>query len=107
MSSSVKSWRRFFTADKPVVGATEEELRRIKVPTIIIAGGDEVHPTVGAQKLREMLPQSEYHPPLWTAQERELLAQTPERSSAATAERVGPILLDFLARHQPRAGVRA
>ncbi len=103
----MRDWRRFFTADKPVIGATEEELRRIKVPTVIIAGGDDVHPTVVAQQLHQLLPQSEYHPPLWTAQERELLAQTPERFSAETAERVGPILLDFLARHRGEVGIRA
>ena len=103
----MRDWRIFFTSDKPVVGATEQELRRIKVPTVMIAGGDDVHPTVVAQKLHQLLPQSEYHPPLWTAQERELLAQTPERFSVESAERVGAILLDFLARHRSEVGVLA
>ncbi|MBI2872680.1 MAG: alpha/beta fold hydrolase [Chloroflexi bacterium] len=103
----MRDWRAFFTSDKPVVGATEEELRRITVPTVIIAGGDDVHPTAVAQKLHELLPQSEYHRPLWTPQERERLLADQSLYREATAEKVGPILLEFLQKHQARAGVRA
>jgi pimeloyl-ACP methyl ester carboxylesterase len=102
--SVMREWRAFFTADKPVVGATEEELRRIKVPTTIIAGGDDIHPRHVAEKLHALLPQSEFHPPFWMPEERERLAPGTPEYREAMAERVGPILLEFLDRHHARAG---
>ncbi len=97
-------WRKFFTDDKPVVGTTEEELRRITVPITIIAGGDDIHPRPVAEKLHALLPQSEFHAPLWTPQERERLALDPIASRQATADKVGPILLAFLAKQGVKAG---
>lgn len=98
----MRDWRAFFTAEVPVIGATEEELRRIKVPAVIIAGGDEVHPTAVAEKLHQFLPQSEYHPPLWTPEERERMMETPGAYQQATAEKIAPIFLAFLAKHQAK-----
>src|SRR6185503_2509061 len=39
-------WREYFlrSADTPVIGATEAELRSIRVPTCIIPGNDNTHP---------------------------------------------------------------
>ena len=88
----MRRWRTFFTADKPVIGATEEELRRIAVPTVIIAGNDEVHPTPVAENLHRILPDSEYHPTPWTSEE-----QGPER-----AEKIGRIFLDFVRKVEGR-----
>lgn len=95
----MRDWSAFFTADKPVIGATEEQLRHIAVPTVIIAGGDDIHPTAVAQNLHQLLPQSEYHPPLWTPQEREHLMTDQSLFRQATAEKVGSILLEFLGKH--------
>lgn len=100
-------WRKFFTADKPVVGATEEELRRITVPITIIAGGDDVHPTAVAQKVHSLLPQSEYHGPQWTPEERERLMQDMTAFRNLQAERIAPILLAFLAKQGVKAGAGA
>ncbi|MBI2886528.1 MAG: alpha/beta hydrolase [Chloroflexi bacterium] len=103
----MRDWRAFFTAEAPVIGATEEQLRRIAVPTVIVAGGDEIHPTQVAQRLHAFLPQSEYHPPLWTPQEREAMAGNPVAYAQATAEKLAPILQDFLTRQEAKAGARA
>ena len=103
----MRDWRTFFTADKPVLGATEEELRRISVPAVIIAGGDEVHPTAVAEKLHQLLPQSEYHPPVWTPEERAQMMQAPETYQALTVEKITPLLLDFLAKQGVGSGVGA
>ena len=98
-------WRTFFTADKPVVGATEQQLRAISVPTLIIAGDDANHPTPVAQNLHAMLPLSEYHPPQWTKAESDELLKDETAYGLATAEKLPPVLLEFLGRHAA-AGVR-
>ena len=36
----MQNWRSFLTADKPVIGATEAELKAIGVPMVIIPGDD-------------------------------------------------------------------
>lgn len=94
----MSEWRTFFTAEGPVIGVTEQALRRIAVPAVIIAGNDEVHSRTAAEGLHRLLPQSELHPPLWSPEERERLAASPEAYRTATAEKVGPILLAFLAK---------
>jgi pimeloyl-ACP methyl ester carboxylesterase len=56
-------WRKDFlaAADLPVVGATEAQLRSIKVPACIIAGNDKVHTPATARKAAALLPISELH----------------------------------------------
>ena len=94
-------WRTFFTAEHAVLGTAEQELRAIKVPTLVIAGGDDVHPTVAAERLHEFVAGSEYHPPQWTKEESDYLLARPEEYAKATAEKVPPMLLSFLAKHEP------
>jgi pimeloyl-ACP methyl ester carboxylesterase len=57
------NWREFFTrgADLPVIGATEEQLRSIGVPTCIIPGNDAVHPFATGENLHRLLEHSELH----------------------------------------------
>lgn len=95
----MKHWRTFFTAEHAVLGTPEQELRAIKVPMLIIAGADDVHPTLAAQKLHEFVPQSEYHPPQWTKEESDYLLARPEEYAKATAEKVPPVILSFLAKN--------
>jgi pimeloyl-ACP methyl ester carboxylesterase len=63
--ATMERWERFFTegGDLPVIGATEAELASIKVPTAIVAGDDDVHPTTAAQNLHRILPDSQYMEP--------------------------------------------
>ncbi len=96
-------WRTFFTAEHVVLGTPEKDLRAIKVPMLIIAGGDDVHPTRVAEKLHEYVPHSEYHAPQWTKEESDYLLARPEEYARATAEKVPPVLLSFLAKHEPAA----
>lgn len=57
------SWREFFTrgADLPVIGASEEQLRSIDVPTCIIPGNDAVHPFAVGENLHRLLDHGELH----------------------------------------------
>lgn len=59
-------WRAYFvaSADLPVIGATEQELNSIKVPTCIIPGNDKTHSHVTGNHAHRMIPGSELHD-LW------------------------------------------
>ena len=95
----MRRWRAFFTADKPVIGATEAELRAIQAPAAITPGDDEVHPRAVGENLHRLLPHSELHPPVWAPEEREsLMRENPQRFREVGAERMAAIYLPFLAK---------
>ena len=99
--SVMSRWSTFFTegAHLPVIGATEEELGAIKVPTVIVAGNDEVHTLTAAQNLHRLLPQSEFHdPPISTDEWDRLWVGPAEDLARVRAERAAPIFREFLAR---------
>ena len=56
-------WREYFLkgADLPVIGATEEELKTIKVPACIIPGNDNTHGRQTGDNLGRLIQKSEVH----------------------------------------------
>jgi pimeloyl-ACP methyl ester carboxylesterase len=56
-------WREYFVrgADLPVIGATEAELKTIKVPAFIIPGNDNTHGRQTGENLARILPNAEVH----------------------------------------------
>ena len=99
--SVMSRWSTFFTegAHLPVIGATEEELGAIKVPTCIVAGNDEVHTLTAAQNLHRLLPQSEFHdPPISVEEWDRLWVGPPADLARVRAERAAPIFREFLQR---------
>jgi pimeloyl-ACP methyl ester carboxylesterase len=56
-------WREYFLKgiDLPVIGATEEELKSIRVPACIIPGNDNTHGRQTGENLGRLLPVSEVH----------------------------------------------
>ena len=97
--TTMRRWRTFFTADKPVIGATEEELKSIQVPMVIIPGNDEVHPRAVGENLHRILPHSELHPPVFSPEEAESLRQQdPDGFVDIGHERRAAIYLPFLER---------
>jgi pimeloyl-ACP methyl ester carboxylesterase len=56
-------WREYFVkgADLPVIGATEEELKSIRVPACIIPGNDRTHGRQTGENLGRLLSRSEVH----------------------------------------------
>jgi pimeloyl-ACP methyl ester carboxylesterase len=56
-------WREYFLkgADLPVIGASEEELKSIKVPACIIPGNDNTHGRQTGENLGRLLHKSEVH----------------------------------------------
>ncbi|MCZ6615362.1 MAG: alpha/beta hydrolase [Chloroflexi bacterium] len=92
-------WSMFFTegADLPVIGATEEELASIQVPTVIIAGDDDIHTLPAAQALHRILPNAQFHSPVIQRDEWDRLWEgPPEALAQARAERAAPIFKEFL-----------
>ena len=56
-------WNQIFAAgaNLPVMGVTEQELRSIKVPTIIIPGNDNTHSSASGLVAQKLIPGSELH----------------------------------------------
>ncbi|HEY7167513.1 MAG TPA: alpha/beta hydrolase [Candidatus Binatia bacterium] len=56
-------WRKYFLQgiDLPVIGATEQELKSIKVPACIIPGNDQTHGRQTGENLGRLLPHGEVH----------------------------------------------
>lgn len=56
-------WRECFlqSANLPIVGATEQELRAIKAPACLIAGNDVIHTPATARKAATLIPNNELH----------------------------------------------
>lgn len=56
-------WREYFLkgADLPVIGASEEELKSIKVPACIVPGNDNTHGRQTGENLGRLLHKSEVH----------------------------------------------
>lgn len=82
-------WRGFFLtgADLPVIGATEAELRSIKVPSLIVPGNDKTHGNAVGDTAKRLIPNSELHKVMgpdmdvdlgpieeWTAKDEEIAA---------------------------------
>ena len=92
-------WSTFFTegADLPVIGATEEELASIHVPTVIVAGDDDIHTLPAAQALHRILPNAQFHDPVIQRDEWDRLWEgPPEALAQVRAERAAPIFTKFL-----------
>lgn len=56
-------WRESFTnsVDLPIIGATEADLKSIKVPAVVIPGNDRTHGTETGRIAARLLPKSELH----------------------------------------------
>jgi pimeloyl-ACP methyl ester carboxylesterase len=56
-------WREYFLkgADLPVIGATEADLKSIKVPTCVVPGNDLTHGPQVVENLRGAMPHAEVH----------------------------------------------
>lgn len=95
--ATMAGWGRYFSeaGDLPVIGATEAELASIQVPTCIVAGDDDVHPTKAAQALHRILPDSEYHDPPIPKAEFDAFSSFLERDTVR-AQRTLPTFEAFL-----------
>jgi pimeloyl-ACP methyl ester carboxylesterase len=90
-------WREYFIngADLPVIGATEAELKSIKVPTCIVPGNDLTHGQKTGESLGRLVAGSEVHV-LFPKHYDEPLA--PREQWDEKAEEMAKLFSDFLKR---------
>ncbi len=58
---TLEMWRRYFSENGhlTLIGATDDDLRKIEVPMCIIAGQDDLHPRERSERLHQLVPRSE------------------------------------------------
>jgi hypothetical protein len=61
--SVMSHWREYFIAgaDQPVIGASEAQLRSIRVPACIVPGNDFVHARAAGVNVGRLMPGAEVH----------------------------------------------
>jgi pimeloyl-ACP methyl ester carboxylesterase len=99
------AWRDDFltSAAKPVVGATEEQLRAIAAPACLIAGNDVIHAPKAARNLARILSESEFHDDVVSKRDDNNLLEVWDQKEWKTKEDViARTLLDFIGRHEAR-----
>ena len=90
-------WREYFLkgADLPVIGATEEDLKSIKVPTCVVPGNDLTHGPQVVENLSRAMPHAEVHklfPKFYNE------ALSPREEWDEKAGEMGALFADFIKR---------
>jgi pimeloyl-ACP methyl ester carboxylesterase len=97
-------WKKRFLedADLPVVGATEDDLRSLKIPVCMIAGNDQVHTPVAAQKAHRLIANSELIDDVVEKRpDNDLLPTWDQKDWFSKEPRIAEVFLSFLKRHPP------
>ena len=99
-------WKQIFEAgaNLPVMGLTEQELRSIKVPTIIIPGNDNTHSSASALVAQKLIPGSELHRLPITDQDVPLI---PFPEWGGYEDEIARVFVDFMQRSLARAKTAA
>jgi hypothetical protein len=90
-------WREYFIAgaDQPVIGASEAELRSIRVPACIVPGNDRIHARRAGENVGRLMPGGEVH---------DIMPPGPDLDEIPFAEwerregQLAEVFLDFLKR---------
>ncbi|MBI3043133.1 MAG: alpha/beta hydrolase [Betaproteobacteria bacterium] len=98
----MSSWNRDFLegAEKPVIGATEAEIRSIRAPACIVPGNDLSHLRSAAENLGRLMPDAEVHPLITKHYD---LDVAPREEWDAREADLATIFLDFMKRVEARA----
>jgi len=93
-----KRWREIFVAGAhhPVMGVTEQQLKTIRVPTLIIPGNDKTHSSVSGMTAHRLIPGSELHQLPITDQDVPLI---PFPEWGAYEDEIARVFVDFMRRH--------
>jgi pimeloyl-ACP methyl ester carboxylesterase len=97
----METWRKNFlaAAELPVVGATEADLRGLKIPVCIICGNDKVHTPVAARRAASLIPGSEFHDDVVVKRpDNDLLDQWDQKEWKDVEPRLAEIFTAFLDR---------
>jgi hypothetical protein len=97
----METWRERFleSSNLPIAGATEQDLRNMKVPACIIAGNDVIHSPVTARKAASLIPAAELHDDVVAKRaDDDLLAEWDRAEWRSAEPRIAQIFVDFLQR---------
>jgi pimeloyl-ACP methyl ester carboxylesterase len=96
-----KRWNEIFVAGAhhPVMGVTEQELRSIKVPTVIIPGNDKTHSSASGLTAQKLIPGSELYQLPITDQDVPLI---PFPEWGVYEEEIAQVFVDFMQRAAQR-----
>jgi pimeloyl-ACP methyl ester carboxylesterase len=102
----MSNWNRAFLdgADKPVIGATEAELKSLKAPACIVPGNDLSHLRSAAESLGRLMPDAEVHPLITRHYD---LDVAPREEWDAREADLAAIFLGFMKRVEARAAAGA
>jgi len=94
-------WNRTFLedAEKPVIGATEADLKSLKVPACIVPGNDLSHLRSAGENLGRLMPDAEVHPLITKHYD---LDVAPRDEWDARETDLAAIFLDFMKRVEAR-----
>ena len=104
----MQRWNAFFYHDSrsPMVGASEDELRTIAVPTLLFGGNDQVHPKAASDTLAGLISDVEVEPSPWASED--FLDYYTGRAHGGVMQTLYPALapriLDFVLRLEERGG---
>ena len=93
----MEHWREYFIAgaDDPVIGATDAQLRSIRVPACIVPGNDFVHARRAGENVGKLVPGAEVHDIMPAGPD---LAEIPFDEWQRREGELAAVFLDFLAR---------
>ena len=102
----MSEWNRAFLegADKPVIGATEAELKALKAPACIVPGNDLSHLKSAAENLARLMPDAEVHPLITKHYDLDI---APREEWDAREADLAAIFLDYMKRVEARAAAHA
>ena len=100
--AAMKHWSSYFAhdADKPVIGASEAELRSINIPACIVPGNDKIHARRVGENLSRLMPDCELHVLFPHEHDADM---SPNEEWVAKGEELAALFVDFLQRVQSRA----
>jgi pimeloyl-ACP methyl ester carboxylesterase len=100
--AAMSHWSGYFSddANKPVIGASEAELRSINSPACIVPGNDRIHSRRVGENLSRLMPDSELH--ILMPQEHDV-DMSPNEEWVAKQDELAALFVDFLRRVQSRA----
>ncbi len=102
-------WEVFFTTSAvlPTASchATDEQWASIEASALVTGGCDPIHPTATGERFHRLLPNSNYHDPVVTAEEWDSVFKVVPYSEVSNlqGERIAPVWREFIARNECRA----
>lgn len=99
--AAMSHWSSYFDndANKPVIGASEAELRSIKIPACVVPGNDRIHSRRIGETLHRLMPDCELH--VLMPEEHDV-DMSPNEEWVAKQDELAALFADFLRRVQAR-----